>query len=99
MAQDPNKVYLSDGSEARFQTKEERNANYKASRQRFLAQREKYKNTPMPPQTAKEKADAARPGRISGAEVAAAKLAKRMAQGTQAGHAVTSVDRKTGKPN
>ena len=99
MAKDPNKIYLPDGSEARKMTRGESDAAYKASRERFLAQRQKYKDTPMPPQTPKEKADAARPGRVSGAQVAAANKAKRMAQGTQPGHAVTSVDRKTGKPN
>jgi len=89
VAKDPNKVYLSDGSEARKMTRPERDAAAKASRERFAAQREKYKNTPAVPQTPKEKADAARPGRVSGAEVAAAKKAKRIAQGTQAGHSVT----------
>lgn len=74
MAQDPNKVYLEDGSEARKMSRSERDANYKASRARFLAQREKYKNTPMPAITP-------RPA------------------GTQPGHAVTSVNRKTGTPN
>ena len=107
MAKDPNKFYLPDGTEVKEpKTPAERKAArvkkdeaYKASRERFLASREKYKNTPMPPQTPKEKADAARPGRVSGAQVAAANKAKRMTQGTQPGHAVTSINRRTGTPN
>lgn len=96
MAKDPNKIYLPDGSEAK---KVDKNAASKASRDRFAANREKYKNTSMPPQTPKEKANAAKPGRVSGAEVAAANKAKRMTQGTQPGHAVTSINRRTGTPN
>lgn len=46
MAQDPNKIYLPDGTEAK---KVDKNAAYKASRERFLAQRKKYRETPMPP--------------------------------------------------
>jgi hypothetical protein len=45
---DPNKVYLPDGTEARKMSREERNANYRASRERFLASRKKYKETPLP---------------------------------------------------
>ena len=48
IAQDPNKVYLPDGSEARKMSREERDANYRASRERFLASRKKYKETPLP---------------------------------------------------
>jgi hypothetical protein len=87
MAQDPNKIYLPDGTEAK---KVDKNVVSKASRNRFAANREQYNNTPMPPQTPKEKADAARPNRVSGASVAAAQKAKRIAQGTQAGHAITN---------
>lgn len=77
MAKDPNKIYLPNGTEAK---KVDKNAASKASRDRFAANREKYKNTAMPPQTPKEKANAAKPGRVSGATVAAAQKAKRMAQ-------------------
>lgn len=83
MAKDPNKIYLPNGTEAK---KVDKNAASKASRDRFAANREKYKSTPSVPQTPKEKADAARPGRVSGAEVAAAKKAKRMAQTAPAGN-------------
>lgn len=80
MATDPNKVYLENGSEARKMSRAERDANYKVSRERFQAQRKKYKDTPVPAQTPLEAAAAIK-------------------RGTQPGHAVTSVDRKTGKPN
>ena len=51
---DPNKVYLPDGTEARKMSREERNANYRASRERFLASRKKYKETPLPELSALE---------------------------------------------
>ena len=54
LAQDPNKVYLSDFSEARKMSREERDANYRASRERFLAQRKKYKEFVTPQETHKE---------------------------------------------
>lgn len=88
MAQDPDKVYLPDGSEAK---KVDRNKAYKDSRERFLAQRQKYKDTPMP-----TKPDRPTP---SGPKPKAPKPVDRAPKGTQAGHAVTSVNRKTGMPN
>jgi len=94
VAKDPNKIYLPNGTEAK---KVDKNAASKASRDRFAANREKYKNTPMPPQTPKEKADAARPNRVSGAEVAAAKKAKRMAQTVAAKPAVKAAVKATVK--
>jgi len=54
LAQDPNKVYLPDGTEARRMSREERDANYRASRERFLAQRKAYKEFVMPQETHKE---------------------------------------------
>jgi hypothetical protein len=54
VVQDPNKVYLSDGSEARKMTRQERDSNYKVSRERFLAQRKNYNNFVMPQETHKE---------------------------------------------
>ena len=59
-AQDPNKVYLPDGTEARRMTRDERNTAYKASRERFLAQRKRYKDMPVLLQTVKEAEAAAR---------------------------------------
>ena len=48
MANDPNKVYYEDSSgkttELRRMTRAQRDANYKASRQRFLAQRQKWRD-------------------------------------------------------
>lgn len=87
MAKDPNKIYLPNGTEAK---KVDKNAASKASRDRFAANREKYKNTPMPPQTPKEKANAAKPGRVSGVAVATAQKAKRMAQTAAAKPKVTA---------
>jgi hypothetical protein len=54
LVQDPNKVYLPDGSEARKMTRQERDDNYRTSRDRFLAQRKKYKEFVMPGLTARE---------------------------------------------
>jgi TP901 family phage tail tape measure protein len=54
LAQDPNKVYLPDGSEARKMSRQERDANYRISRDRFLAQRKTYKDFVMPQETHKE---------------------------------------------
>jgi hypothetical protein len=54
LAQDPNKVYLPDGTEARRMSREERDANYRASRERFLTQRKKYNDFIMPQETHKE---------------------------------------------
>jgi TP901 family phage tail tape measure protein len=57
LIQDPNKVYLPDGSEARKMSREERDRNYRISRDRFLAQRQKYKDFVMPQETPKELAN------------------------------------------
>ena len=66
MDKDPNKIYIEDSSGTREATKVNRDAAYKASRERFLAQREKYKNTPMPAQTVKEAAAAIKRGTQAG---------------------------------
>lgn len=58
--QDPNKVYLPNGTEARRMTRNERDAAYKASRERFLSQRKRYKDMPILAQTVKEAEAAAR---------------------------------------
>jgi hypothetical protein len=48
MAQDPNKVYYEDAQgntrELKRKSRAERNTDYKASRQRFLAQRKAYRD-------------------------------------------------------
>jgi TP901 family phage tail tape measure protein len=54
LVKDPNQVYLPDGSEARKITRQERDTNYRTSRDRFLEQRKKYKNFVMPQETNKE---------------------------------------------
>jgi len=54
LVQDPNKFYLPDGSESRKISRQERDANYRISRDRFLAQRKNYKEFIMPQETYKE---------------------------------------------